>query len=72
MSEKNTCTKTREVAIELGDCRSCYGCIDLNPDIFEWDDNLDMPYVCREKVTEEEVRDIMNTCPEGCIVFVDC
>lgn len=72
MSTENTCTKMREVAIELGDCRSCQGCIDLNPDVFEWDDVLDMPFVCRSKVSEEEVRDIMNTCPEGCIVFVDC
>ncbi|WP_272700143.1 4Fe-4S domain-containing protein [Desulfovibrio sp. Fe33] len=72
MSDTNTCTKHREVAIELGDCRSCMGCIDLNPDVFQWDDALDMPYVCRSKVTEEEVRDIMNSCPEGCIVFVDC
>lgn len=44
----------------------------MNPDVFEWDDELDMPYVCRSKVTEEEIRDIMNSCPEGCIVFVDC
>lgn len=72
MTTKKTCTKLREVAIELGDCRLCQGCIDLNPDIFEWDDDLDMPYVCRSQVTEEEVQDIMNTCPEGCIVFVDC
>lgn len=71
MENKNTDTTYREVAIELGDCRSCQGCIDLNPDVFEWDEALDMPFVCRSKVTEEEVRDIMNTCPEGCIVFVD-
>ena len=70
--ENNTAdTNYREVAIELGDCRSCQGCIDLNPDVFEWDEALDMPYVCRSRVTEDEVRDIMNTCPEGCIVFVD-
>ncbi|QJB54890.1 ferredoxin [Pseudodesulfovibrio sp. zrk46] len=72
MSTQNDSTEYREVAIELGDCRLCQGCVDLNPDVFEWDDNMDMPYVCRSKVTEEEVRDIMNTCPEGCIVFVDC
>lgn len=70
--ENNTADNNyREVAIELGDCRSCQGCIDLNPDVFEWDEALDMPYVCRSRVTEDEVRDIMNTCPEGCIVFVD-
>jgi ferredoxin len=63
--------KLREVAIELGDCRSCKGCIDLNPDIFVWDEVLDMPFVTRAEVTEEEVQDIMNCCPEGCIVFVD-
>ncbi len=71
MSNTNTCTKHREVAIELGDCRSCQGCIDLNPDVFQWDEALDMPYVTRSEVTEDEVRDIMNSCPEGCIVFVD-
>lgn len=72
MSNTNTCTKKhREVAIELGDCRSCQGCIDLNPDVFQWDEALDMPYVSRSEVTEDEVRDIMNSCPEGCIVFVD-
>ncbi|MBG0789103.1 MAG: ferredoxin [Desulfovibrionaceae bacterium] len=71
MNNTNTNDNYREVAIELGDCRCCQGCIDLNPDVFEWDDSLDMPYVTRSKVTEEEVRDIMNTCPEGCIVFVD-
>ena len=71
MENNTTDTNYREVAIELGDCRSCQGCIDLNPDVFEWDDALDMPYVSRSRVTEDEVRDIMNTCPEGCIVFVD-
>ena len=71
MSNQTTNTKYREVAIELGDCRGCQGCIDLNPGVFEWDETLDMPFVCRSKVTEDEVRDIMNTCPEGCIVFVD-
>jgi len=71
MQNKTKTTSKREVAIELGDCRSCMGCIDLNPDIFAWDDALGMPYVTRSSVSEEEVRDIMNTCPEDCIVFVD-
>jgi len=72
MSNTNKTTQEREVAIELGDCRSCQGCVEMNPDIFEWDEVLDMPFVCRSKVTEEEVRDIVNCCPEQCIVFVDC
>lgn len=71
MNNTQDTTQHREVAIELGDCRSCMGCIDLNPDIFEWDDVLDMPYVCRSKVTEEEVQDIINCCPEDCIILVD-
>ncbi|MDD3312486.1 ferredoxin [Pseudodesulfovibrio sp.] len=71
MSNTTQNNKYREVAIELGGCRGCQGCIDLNPGVFEWDEALDMPCVRRSKVTEDEVRDIMNTCPEGCIVFVD-
>jgi len=71
MSTTNDTTELREVAIELGDCRSCQGCIDMNPDVFEWDEVLDMPFVTRSKVTETEIRDIMNCCPEECIVFVD-
>lgn len=72
MNKTNETPVHREVAIELGDCRSCQGCIEMNPDIFEWDEMLDMPFVCRSKVTEEEVQDIVNCCPEGCIIFVDC
>lgn len=71
MNNTNETIRHREVAIELGDCRSCMGCIEMNPDIFEWDDNLDMPYVTRSKVTEEEVQDIINCCPEDCIILVD-
>lgn len=71
MSNTQDTTQYREVAIELGDCRSCMGCIDMNPDVFEWDDALDMPVVCRSRVTEDEVRDIINCCPEDCIILVD-
>jgi len=66
-----TNTNQREIAIETGDCSSCQGCIDMNPDIFEWNDVLDMPFVSRSIVSEEEIRDIVNCCPEGCIIFVD-
>jgi len=72
MSKTHETTRFREVAIELGECRSCQGCIDMNPDIFKWDEVLDMPYVCRSKVTEAEVQDIINCCPEDCIVLLDC
>ncbi|MFH1912702.1 MAG: ferredoxin [Pseudomonadota bacterium] len=71
MNTNNADTIMREVAIELGDCRCCRGCIDLNPDVFEWDEVLDMPFVNRSEVSEDEIQDIMNCCPEGCIVFVD-
>lgn len=66
-----THTTTREVAIELGGCRACQGCTELNPDVFQWDDLTDRPFVVRSEVTEDEVQDIINCCPEDCIVFVD-
>ena len=66
-----TATEPREVAIAIGDCNACTGCVDLNPEIFGWDDNMDCPYLLKDMATEDEVQDVINCCPNDCIYFVD-
>lgn len=61
----------REIGLDLGECHACTACVEMNPDIFDWDDGADMPVVRRSRVSEEEIREIMSCCPKDCIVFVD-
>jgi ferredoxin len=43
--------------------------VDLNPDIFEWDETTDRPIVIRPEATIQEVQDAMNCCPGECILI---
>lgn len=56
-----------DILFELSECNNCMGCIDLNPEIFGWDENTDRPYLKKNKATEDEIRDALSCCPGDCI-----
>ncbi|WP_147821126.1 ferredoxin [Salidesulfovibrio onnuriiensis] len=60
-------TQLREVSLEPMACNGCRGCIELNPDIFGWDDLSDRPFLITDKADEEDIRDAMTCCPGDCI-----
>jgi len=61
-------TRTKhEISLDLSECNCCMGCIDLNPEIFGWDDNTDRPFLIAGKATEKEIRDALSCCPGDCI-----
>lgn len=62
---------THEVGLDLGNCSCCMGCVELNPDVFAWDDNLDQPQLLKSEATEEEMQDVVACCPKDCIYLVD-
>ncbi|KAB1443499.1 ferredoxin [Pseudodesulfovibrio senegalensis] len=62
-------TNTQHVELDLVHCNGCQGCVDLNPDIFEWDETTDRPIVIRPEATIQEVQDAMNCCPGECILI---
>lgn len=68
MSEKND-QKRREIILDLGECNCCMGCIDLNPEIFGWDDASQRPSLIVSKASEDEIWDVLSCCPGDCITL---
>jgi ferredoxin len=64
-------TQKKEIGLDLSACNGCTGCIDLNPDIFGWDDNTERPFLIKSEATEEEIADAIMCCPGECIFFLD-
>jgi len=64
-------SKKRHVELDLGTCNGCQGCVDLNPDIFAWDEATDRPLVVKAKATLEEIQDALNCCPGDCILTTE-
>lgn len=60
-------TEKREVSINLAECNRCMGCVDMCPELFEWDDENDCPVLKRTEANEEEVREALTCCPSDCI-----
>lgn len=67
----NSADTLREIGLSLGRCSSCMGCVELNPDLFEWDDDNDQPRLLRSHATEDEIQHLVNCCPKDCIYLVD-
>ena len=61
----------REIILDLGPCTACTGCRELCPEIFDWDENTDRPCLKRSTATEEELRDIVASCPGDCISLLE-
>jgi ferredoxin len=66
-----TIDETREIGLDLGRCHGCMGCVELAPELFEWDDDNDQPRLRKGRATEEEVREVMACCPKDCIFLAD-
>ncbi len=63
--------KEQEIGLDLADCSSCQGCVELTPDIFKWDENLDQPQLLKSHATQEKMQEIIACCPKDCIFLVD-
>lgn len=71
MSTTETETKTHEIGLDLGRCHGCMGCVELNPEIFEWDENNDQPHLLKGRASEEEIQEVIACCPKDCIFLAD-
>lgn len=59
----------KTIHLEPSSCNGCEGCIELNPEIFGWDDATDRPFLITNEASEEEIRDVMACCPGSCITL---
>ncbi|GAB7023016.1 4Fe-4S domain-containing protein [Salidesulfovibrio brasiliensis] len=64
-------SKKKEVGLDLSGCNGCYGCVDLNPEVFGWDDGTEKPFLVKPEATEEEIAEAAMCCPGDCIFLVD-
>lgn len=61
----------REIAINAPDCNLCLGCLDLAPELFDYDETLNRIRILKNPVDPDEVRHAMTSCPGQAIVFTD-
>lgn len=64
-------SKKHDIGLDLGACNGCYGCVDLNPEIFGWDDDSERPFLIRQEATRDEVAEAIACCPGDCIFLED-
>ncbi|WP_462328166.1 ferredoxin [Desulfobaculum sp.] len=61
MSEK------KEISINRVDCTACMGCVEMCPDLFEWDDLNEEVVLRKDCATEAEMAEAIALCPQDCI-----
>lgn len=58
----------RKVFIDTEECIGCQNCVELCPDIFEFDDDEEKAKVVRSEGGDEEcIEEAISTCPTECI-----
>lgn len=60
----------KQVEINQGDCLGCETCVELCPDVFGFNEDLDKAEVLKaEGGDEKAVEEAVASCPAGCIIF---
>ncbi|WP_045219167.1 ferredoxin [Desulfonatronum thioautotrophicum] len=56
-----------EVDLDLEHCSRCQGCVEMCPEVFGWDDTMDLPVLLAPTGPREEVLQVAAFCPKDCI-----
>lgn len=57
----------KKISFYPGTCKGCQACVELLPECFGWDEDMQRPYLLCDHADEERVRECMAYCPEECI-----
>lgn len=56
-----------ETTLNLERCTGCQACVELCPEVFGWDETLELPFLKAGRGTDEDLRKAAAYCPKDCI-----
>ena len=60
-----------DMELDLGHCSGCQACMEMCPEVFGWDDDLDRPVLKTPCGPREQVIQVAAFCPKDCIRVAD-
>lgn len=57
----------RHIVIDEDECEGCESCVELCPDVFEFDEDSEKARVIAPESEDECVEEAMDNCPVDCI-----
>jgi len=57
--------------VDIGICSLCMGCVELCPQVFNYNDAGYIEVVELEQYPEKEVDEAIKYCPEDCIAWIE-
>ncbi|SKA69327.1 ferredoxin [Desulfobaculum bizertense] len=61
----------KEISINHIACSGCMGCVEMHPELFEWDEVNEKVVLKKEKVSADEIHEMLSLCPQDCIELED-
>lgn len=56
-----------ETTLDLERCTGCQACFELCPEVFGWDETLELPFLKASRGPDEDLRKAAAYCPKDCI-----
>jgi ferredoxin len=64
--------KIKHVVIDREECAGCETCVELCPDVFEFDEDAEKAYVKDDYESDEAcIQEAIDSCPTECIAWED-
>jgi ferredoxin len=61
----------KRVVIDEQDCDGCQTCVELCPDVFEFDEDAEVARVINPKAEDACIEEAIDSCPSECISWIE-
>ena len=59
----------KRIVIDEQDCQGCESCVELCPEVFEFDEDAEVAKVINPEATDDCVEEAIDSCPAECIYW---